>query len=245
MSVEYNKLISKMLKQSNENINEYYGLLHDTRETKDFNTLVKSLEGKTNDNYWLIEIVNHIFEPSSNYCSKDQYFEILKELDVHLIKYDGQKLIIKNNGEILMFKEPSLTFRGFSKKDYNTPNYYNKEIYIPILIDKLKLLDDTSKLVIGYVNEELLDSKKIRCWIEINKNQNVYVIDFVNNISMEKELFYKFYNVEVINKVSQKDIINEKMLSVLINDLSVSYDEYLIYAQEFNKEVHKKRLFLK
>ena len=54
-----------------------------------------------------------------------------------------------------------------------------------------------------------------------------------------------FYNVEVINNVSKNDVLNEETLSVLINDLSINYDEYLIYAQEFNKEVHKKRLFLK
>lgn len=245
MSVEYDKLINKVLKESNENINEYYGLLHDTRETKDFYSLIKKLDGKTNNNYWLIEIVNHIFEPNSNYGLKDQFFDKLSNLGVQIIKYDGQKLIIKCDGEIFTFRDLCLYFREFNKRDYNNPNHYDKENYIPILIDKLKLLDDTSKLVIGYINEELLNSKKIRCWIEIIKNNKSYVIDFVNNICMEKEHFYNFYNVEIINKVSKNDVLNEEVLSVLINDLSISYDEYLIYAQEFNKEVHKKRLFQK
>lgn len=61
MSVEYDKLDNKTLEKSQRSINEYYECLYDIIETKEFEKTFEYLRRKTNDNYWLITLVNHIF----------------------------------------------------------------------------------------------------------------------------------------------------------------------------------------
>lgn len=237
MNIEYDKLLKKDLKESNNKREE----LQDLVENKDYSKLSCILKGTANDNYWIIEIVNNIFAPNTPLESKTQYFKKLEELEVDTIKYDRETLILKVDGEIFTFKNLCSKFREFKNSDYHKINYYDNNIYIPILMNKLKLLNSTGKIVIGYITEELLDAKKLRSWIEITKNNKTYAIDFVNNICMDQKQFYMFYKPNILNKVSDENIMDNTVLSALINEFNLKYDEYLIFAEEFNRDLQKKK----
>ncbi len=243
MSVEYDKLINKSERETDTVSDKYRENMYKTIESGKLDpSFSDTIDNINNGDYWVISLINNIFQVYIPEKMKEQYLNKFQSEGVKIIKYDGKTLIIEYDGKQISVGSLYLTSEVFNKKDYKSnPNHYSKDVYIPILINKLKKMKEPSKIVIGYINEEVLGAKKLFAWIEITKKEKSYILDFVNNIIVDKDSFYMFYKPEVLNEIDKDKIISDEMLSILINDLNVRYDEYLIFNEEFNNEVENKK----
>lgn len=247
MSIGYERLALKSQKNNDETTTRYLeNTFRILCEELNYDELFKCLDNDYNDNYWIMLILKNLFDPNMPNKYKEQFINKLINNGVKIIKYDPKTLIIECEGRTSTIKNLYLNEDEFNKSDYNEyVNYFDKNIYIPILINKIKKLSDNSKIVIGYVKGELLDNKQLLAWIEVIKNNKTYVIDFTSNMIIDKNSFYSFYKPEILNEIKKENLISDKLLSVLINDLSIQYDEYLIFDREFKREIEKKKeLFL-
>lgn len=241
MSVEYNKLMLKFEEENNKINMNYIDNIYQVLEQDNVDKLLlDNINNLSNGDYWIIELVNNFFDLTIPEKMKEQFVNRLESEGIKVIKYNKKNLIIEYNSKQINIGNLCSSFRQFDKRYYNAnTTYYSKDVYIPILLDKMNDINYESKIVIGYIKEEVLESKKLFAWIEITKKGKVYVLDFVNNIVIDKDSFYIFYKPEILNVIEKDDVISDDILSVLINNFDIQYDEYLIFNKEFNKDITK------
>lgn len=243
MNKEYDRLIKyeeeKRNKLEQQFLEDKFKILE--QETCDKN-LFYSVLNRSNTNYWIIELINYIFHPSETGENKELYINQLKKGGIKVIKYEKESLLIKYRKKSILVQDLCSTFTQFTKEDYySSIAIYKRENYIPILLQKITKLDNKSKIMIGYINEEILNAKKLYSWIEIKINNKIFVIDFVNNIVINREAFYMFYKPEILNGIKKENILNPELITLLTKELNINYDEYLIFNKEFEKEIKKKK----
>lgn len=242
MSKEYDRLLKKMVNKTRKN------------ETEFILNMYQFIEGNINSNfldyinydYYIIPIINMIFDPELQKMNKKKYVQKLINNNIKVLKYNEKELIIELEGKELTFRNLQLTNSYFEQKDCNKNIIrYKESIYIPILIEKLRFLDQSYKIIIGNIQEETVNRNKLFAWMEFSKNNKEYVIDYVHNIIFDKESFYFFYKPNILNKIEKDNLLNDRLISILIDILNIRYDEYLIFNKEINKEVSKKKKLFK
>lgn len=243
MSAIYDKLLNNDLKNNEKLNNEYIKNIYELvegQENKDSNPI--EIDNTTNDDYCIISIINNIFGVYNPEKTKQQYFDKLQRLGVKIIKYDSKSLMLEYNNKKINIDGLYMNSEIFDKSDYTSnPYHYTKDIYIPILIRKIREINNPAKIVIGNIKEESLLSNKLFAWIEVSNNDKTLVLDFVNNIIIDKDIFYMFYKPNILNQITKESLIDDKYISMLINDFNVRYDEYLIFNKEYNKEIENKK----
>lgn len=239
MSVEYDRLMLKFKEENRNNKNKYIEDIYKVLEQdKVDEVLIDSINNNCNGEYWIIQLIRNIFDSTIRDKYKEQFLNRLLSEGIKIIKYNKKTLILEYNDKQISVGNLHSNFKQFDK------NIYNQVNYIPILINKIRELNHNAKIVIGYVKQEALNSRKLLAWIEIQKNTKSYVIDLCDNIVIDKDSFYMFYKPEVLNEVKKEEVISDELLSFLVNDLSVQYDEYLIFDKAFKKDIQKnKELF--
>ena len=243
MSKEYNRLREyeekKYNKLEQQFLEDKFKILE--QETYDKN-LFYSILDRANTNYWIIELINYIFNPSETSENKKLYINQLKKGGIKVIKYDNLSLLIKYRNKSILIQDLCSIFDQFTKEDYySSIAIYKRENYIPVLLQKITKLGNKSKIMIGYISEDTLDVKKLYSWLEIKINNKIFVIDFINNIVINKEAFYMFYKPEILNEIKKENILNPELITILTKDFTVNYDEYLIFSKEFENEIQKKK----
>lgn len=94
--------------------------------------------------------------------------------------------------------------------------------------------ENNMKILIGYVpcvNTEVLHSV-----VEMTEDDIKYIIDFTQNLIMEKEDFIKTNCFRVINEVTSEDLKKDKDI---ICELEIRTPFYLFFRDEINKELKK------
>jgi len=244
MSIGYNRLIETEENKNyciNQNhLNEMFRIVAENINNQDS---IDCFISKIDFNHSIRILINNIFDPNMPDKMKKKFINQLENNDVKIIDYSREKLIIEYTDKKIVIGNLCLLHKNFNKKDYKNNLYYRKDVYIPILLDKLRKLNHKSQIVTGYIDTELLDNKKLYSWLEIVNNKKDYVIDFINNIIIDKDSYYMLYNPKVLNSIKKDDVLNNETLSILINDLSIEYDEYLIFDKEFKEEIKKKKSY--
>lgn len=89
-----------------------------------------------------------------------------------------------------------------------------------------KLID--SKLLVGYGNE-------IQLLVDYSKNGKRYIIDYLNNIIMEKENYIELYNFKVINEI---DRFTLWQMHLILEELKFD-PQMMLYFFIFSREILK------
>lgn len=77
------------------------------------------------------------------------------------------------------------------------------------------------------------------CWVEYEKENETLVIDYTNNLVMEKRKYYKLYEAVMINKTKAQDMENIKNLIEPVFDFKFSPILYSFFAEEIMADFKK------
>lgn len=149
---------------------------------------------------------------------------------------------IGDNKRVLLYKKQELTFRRFSdcllgdKKDLENV----KSVLLNYKKRRGKCHQGSISLftcmgdyiVTGYVDHI---NGKLRCvhtWIEQDEN----VFDYTSNLVVKKEEFYKLLNVEILNKISRDDFLNDINTKSDFVQKYLSAKLYLLFRDELVRE---------
>ena len=88
------------------------------------------------------------------------------------------------------------------------------------------------------ITEELDKIQKLHFWIEYTKNNKTYVIDYLNNIVVNKEGYYLLTQPKFINEISSEQL-NQDTVTLLNESFKLEHSEILCFYQEFEKDLKK------
>jgi len=180
-------------------------------------------------------LINTIYKSDISNTEKNSCINKAVLNNIKIINCNRKELIVKYKNRIINIKNLYYVFKNFSKGTFVNKNY------IQTLIDKIRKLKYEAKIVIGDIKDETLDSNRIHVWIEFLKNEKTYIIDVSNSVVIDKDSFYMFYKPEILNEIKKDEVINDELLSILVNDLSIQYAEYLIFNKKLEKELKRKK----
>lgn len=100
-------------------------------------------------------------------------------------------------------------------------------------------------ILIGYIHGFDDRISNLHTWIEINFDNNDYVIDLYNNIIMNKEGFYYLNHPKVINSINNKDIKKDKFFLKDMKKLKYFLEMYFSSRNEMIKSIEKNRFLFK
>lgn len=168
----------------------------------------------------------------------------------HEIDIKSKNSIIKisaNNQQIIAHRL-SGNFKGISSRKYYSikNNSKNKNLY-KHLIELSKNLNYKNSIVTGYIYGISPNDKKLHSWIEFKKKNEDYVIDFINNLVINKSGYYYLTHAEKLNEVSSEILKSDEIIYNEFNKiLNLSEQEYLIFRDFIIKDLEKnKSLVLK
>lgn len=108
------------------------------------------------------------------------------------------------------------------------------------------LIEDSNKVVTGFIYGLSDKDKILHSWIETKINNTDVVIDFTMNIIINKDAYYRLKHVEALNAISDKDLINDdKFIHFFAKSVhSIDVKEYLLFRDEIIRDCKKnKQLF--
>ena len=224
MSFGYSSLITKektsYLEHKNEMLECLYGF--------DFNRLNKLLKGSrlNYDGNLIFNTICNIFDVSGTKKLLNSEFKKLKSIE-HVSNCEFSR-----NNLSLNFKNVNINVKKINK---NADNFSNN---IYEIIQLSKQLKEPNKIVIGYLTEELDKIQKLHFWIEYTKNNKTYVIDYLNNIVVNKEGYYLLTQPKFINEISSEQL-NQDTVTLLNESFKLEHSEILCFYQEFEKDLKK------
>lgn len=102
---------------------------------------------------------------------------------------------------------------------------------------------NNSKMITAMcINPFVTPSKKmIHAFVQIEKKDGKkYILDGTINAIIEKELYFKLFNVEVISEISREELINDiEYIKKMSLSSKISFLEYLCFPQKVNDGVKR------
>ena len=222
MSFGYNSLITKENKDYSQHKNEMLEILY----SFDVDRLNKLTSSKLNcDGTLIFDAICNMFDTSTSKKLLNSEFKKLEDIE------EVSQCDFARNNLSLNFKNVDINVKKITKNTDNFNNIYE-------IIQLSKQLKEPNKIVIGYLTEELDTIQKLHFWIEYTKNSETYVIDYINNIVINKEGYYLLNQPKIINEINSDQLNNDTV--TLLNELfKLEYDEILCFYQEFEKDLKK------
>lgn len=69
--------------------------------------------------------------------------------------------------------------------------------------------NDNAETVTGLINDHLNNHKMCHSWIEINQNDEIYVLDFCFNLIMKQSDYYKLFDATIYSRIDKESIIKD------------------------------------
>jgi len=249
MNKNYELLFKKMEEESNEFIKAYvnhaYCVLENQKSSFTEENNIPYIEEAS-----LFDKICYIYELNdskvNNIISKFKEFDIVKDYDVEINKKDIKINISTEKTPIKVIRFAGKYKSIGNNKYYELRNLRNLKKDYKTLIQVSKLLNIDNKIVTGYVYGFSNKVKSVYSWIEFKKNNEEYVIDFYNNLIMNKDAYYYLRHVDKINEISSKTIEEDECLFNEFNNiLNFDIQEYLIFRDEIMRDLKKKEYLLK
>jgi len=224
MSLGYNSLRTKEENKYSKYKNEILECMY----SFDFNRLNKLLEiSELNyEGNLIFNTICNLFNVSSSKSLLNSELKKLKNIE------EISKCNFSRNNLSFNFKNTNVKV----KKIIKNPEEFTKNLNGVIEISKQ--LQKPNKIVIGYLTEELDKIQKLHFWIEYTKNNETYVVDYLNNIIINKEGYYLLTQPKIMNEINS-DQINYDTVTLLNEIFKLEHDEILCFYQEFEKDLKK------
>lgn len=208
---------------------------------------IENIDNKFENNTNLYSEENLIFSTIINLCdanisettkkseiSKFQYSDIIRDYDINK---NGLINILTDNCSI-----SAIRLSGNIKEISNIKYYSSKGNNYESLIMLSKNLKRDNKIVTGYIYNESDKIKQVHSWIEFKKAKKDYIIDYKNNLIMNKAGYYFLKHVEKINEISSNYLKEDEYLFNEFNQiLNLKEQEYLTFRDEIMKDLEKNK----
>ena len=233
MSVGYNSIRNKEIREYNDQFNKYLESIYslDIKKLESFiNGSRLNCEGSV-----IFDMVCNIFDPIAPKQFVNSELENLANFEfVTKCDLNKNQLHISFNNTDISVKRLDINIPNIKKGNLKT----NISGYIYETIQIANGMGLNAKIVIGYLTENLDKIQKFHCWLEYNSNGKEYVIDYPHNIIMSKVGYYLLTQPKIINQVNSCDL-NDEILNLLNSVFKLEYDETICFYDEFEKELKK------
>jgi len=188
-------------------------------------------------------IFNKICDVLNPFLTKKQ---IKKKLDIFKTLESVDKCDFSNNQLGFIYESSNISAKKLNKQFpfINQSDFkgygVNINKYIAQTIKLSRNLEQPSTIVIGYLTEELDKIRKLHCWLEFEKDNKTYIIDFPNNLLINKDEYYMFTQPNIINKIDSNNL-DDNIVDILHNIFQLEYEEIVCFYEELKKDIKKIR----
>ena len=152
---------------------------------------------------------------------------------------------IRKNKNYYVYKD--IKFKVLSETLFEKKDPYKKLLYskkrIGTCISKSLDIGSNirgSKIMIAICDEPFINPTKklLHAFVIYEKNEKEYVVDGTFNIIMEKEIFFKLYNANIISQIESEKVVEDINLITKL-DIDMYMFEYFCFRDEIMEGVKK------